>query len=204
MDGHFDCISHAQVFKILCLESKIFQFCLTSRIWAIALKPKLCMSVSRTILAAIFNQAEVAVWVAIMPLLREVDIKHIVQIGSLLSWRQPHAHFVLCDVHWLWLRTPSQTPCPSAYFKSFTSSVRSICLSWTAINRVFSHILMCFFSVEIAFLVFKDASRSPHSRTQMNSTEYFLARTHGINVLCHFPIVVDGNIGNMRSRWKNL
>ena len=94
MDGHFDRNSHAQVFKTPCLESKIFQFCLTSRIWSIALKPKLCISVSRNILAAIFDEAKVAVWVAIIPFLREADIKHIVQIGSLLSWRQ----LPLCNV----------------------------------------------------------------------------------------------------------
>lgn len=79
-DGHYDCINHVQVFKILYLGSKIFQFCLTNRIWFIDLKPKLWMSVSINILAAIFNQVNVAVSVAIMPLLREADIKHSVQI----------------------------------------------------------------------------------------------------------------------------
>jgi len=61
-----------------------------------------------------------------------------------------------------------------------------------------------FFSIQITFLFFKDASRSPHSRAQKNSAEYFPARTHGMHELCHFPIVADGNIGSMRSRWKNL
>lgn len=169
---------------------------MTSRIWSIALKPKLCLSVTRNILAAIFNQAKVAVWVAIMPFLREADIKHVVQIGSLLNWRQ----LPLCNVTSVgfdWLQALSQAPCPAAYFKSFTSSVRSVCFSKTEFLVTFR----CAFSVfRLLFLVFKDASRTPHSRAQMNPTEDFPARTHGIDELCHFPIVVDGNTGNMRSR----
>lgn len=65
MDGHFDYIS--QVFRIPCLELKIFQSCLISRIWSLALKLKLCMFVIRNILAAIFNQAELVEYGSQMP-----------------------------------------------------------------------------------------------------------------------------------------
>lgn len=45
------------------------------------------LHVSWTVLATLFNQAKVAVWIAVMPFLREADMKHIVQIGSLLTKR---------------------------------------------------------------------------------------------------------------------
>lgn len=62
MEGHFDCITQAmQGFQNLMYRAKIFQFYLTSRIWAVTLKSKLCTVVSRKALAAMFNQAQVVV-----------------------------------------------------------------------------------------------------------------------------------------------
>lgn len=49
-----------------------------------------------------------------------------------------------------WLHALTQTPCSAVYHK-FYLSVRPVCLSWTGINRIFGHVLMCSFSVQIDF-----------------------------------------------------